>query len=133
MVDRLTVSVLGCLTLFAISACSQPTQEIQVSAKPIDKPELILPYADPIQTREVDWIVVTMDNYEEVFAGLERNGQDVVLFALTDKGYENIALNLSDIRAYIQQQQAIIVAYEGYYKKTNAVIDATNKNINKQN
>lgn len=133
MVDRLTVSVLGCLTLFGISACSQPVQELQVSAKPITKPELTLPYADPIRTRDVEWIVVTADNYEKVFADLERTGQDVVLFALTDKGYENIALNLSDIRAYIQQQQAIIVAYEGYYKETNAIIDATNRNINKQN
>jgi len=133
MVNRLTVNALGFLTLFAISACGQPIKEIQVSTKPIDKPELTLPYADQIQTREVEWIVVTVDNYKEVFAGLERNGQDVVLFALTDKGYENIALNLSDIRAYIQQQQSIIVAYEGYYKETNDVIDATNRNINNQN
>lgn len=129
MANRLTLSVLGCLILFGISACSQPVKEIQVSTKPIDKPELTLPYADQIKTRDVEWIIVTADNYEKVFADLERNGQDVVLFALTDKGYENIALNLSDIRAYIQQQQAIIVAYEGYYKETNDVIDATNRNI----
>jgi hypothetical protein len=133
MADRLTVSALGCLILFGISACSQPVQKIEVSAKPIDKPELTLPYADPIQTRGVEWIIITPDNYEKVFADLKKAGQDVVLFALTDKGYENIALNLSDIRAYIQQQQAIIVAYEGYYKETNALIDATNRNINKQN
>lgn len=133
MANRLTLSVLGCLILFGISACGQPVQEIKVSAKPIDKPELTLPYADPIQARDVEWIIVTADNYEKVFADLKRNGHDVVLFALTDKGYENIALNLSDIRAYIQQQQAIIVAYEGYYKKANALIDDSNKNINNQN
>jgi len=133
MANRLMLSALGCLILFGISACSQPVQEIQVSAKPIDKPELTLPYADPIQSRDVEWIVVTVDNYEKVFANLKQTNQDVVLFALTDKGYENIALNLSDIRAYIQQQQAIIAAYEGYYKESNAAIDAANEQINTVN
>ena len=81
MANRLTLSVLGCLILFGISACSKPVQQIQVSTKPIDKPELTLPYADPIQTRDVEWIIVTADNYEKVFADLKRNGQDVVLFS----------------------------------------------------
>jgi hypothetical protein len=36
---------------------------------------------------------------------------------------------LSDIRAYIQQQQAIIIAYEGYYLKSNTAIDAANEEI----
>lgn len=133
MASRLIVSALGCLTLFLVSACSKPVQEIQVSAKPIDKPELVLPYADPINTRDVQWIIITPENYEKVFADLAKTGQPIVLFGLTDKGYENLSLNLSDIRAYIQQQQAIILAYEGYYKQSNAAIDAANAEINKVN
>jgi hypothetical protein len=99
----------------------------------VNKPELVLPYADPIQARDVQWIVITPDNYEKVFNDLTKSGQPVVFFALTDKGYENISLNLSDIRAFIQQQQAIIAAYEGYYKESNAAIDAANKQINTVN
>ncbi len=133
MVNRLTASVLGFSILF-VSACGKPpVQEIQVSAKPVDKPELVLPYADPIKARDVKWIVVTPDNYEKVFNDLAKNGHPIVLFALTDKGYENIALNLSDIRAYIQQQKAIIAAYEGYYLQSNAAIDAANEEINSLN
>ncbi len=133
MVNRSIASALGCLTLLLISACSKPVQEIQVSAKPVDKPELVLPYADPINTRDMEWVVITPDNFEEVFNDLAKKGQPVVLFALTDKGYENLSLNLSDIRAYIQQQQAIIIAYEGYYKQSNAAIDAANEQINTVN
>ena len=133
MVNRSIASALGCLTLLFISACSKPVREIQVSAKPVDKPELVLPYADPINTRDVEWVVITPDNFEEVFNDLAKKGQPVVLFALTDKGYENLSLNLSDIRAYIQQQQAIIIAYEGYYKQSNAAIDAANEQINTVN
>jgi hypothetical protein len=130
MVSRSIVSALGCLTLLLVSACSKPVQQIQVSAKPVDKPELVLPYADPVKMRDVQWIIITPDNYEKVFSDLSKKGRPVVLFALTDKGYENISLNLSDIRAFIQQQKAIIAAYEGYYKKSNAAIDAANAQIN---
>lgn len=130
MVSRSIVSALGCLTLLLVSACSKPVQQIQVSAKPVDKPELVLPYADPVKMRDVQWIIITPDNYEKVFSDLSKKGGPVVLFALTDKGYENISLNLSDIRAFIQQQKAIIAAYEGYYKKSNAAIDAANAQIN---
>lgn len=126
MVNRLTASALGFLTLFLVNGCSKPVQEIQVSAKPVEKPELVLPYADPIKTRDVQWIIITPDNYEQVFSELQKSGSPVVLFGLTSKGYENLSLNLGDIRAYIQQQKAIIVAYEGYYKESNAAIDAAN-------
>jgi hypothetical protein len=130
MVNRSIASALGCLTLLLISACSKPVQEIQISAKPVDKPELVLPYADPIKARDVQWVIITPDNYEQVFNEMAKKGQPIVLFGLTDKGYENLSLNLSDIRAFIQQQQAIIVAYEGYYKQSNAAIDAANTQIN---
>lgn len=134
MVNRLTASALGFLTLFLVSACGKPpVQEIQISAKPVDKPELVLPYADPILMRDVQWVIITPDNYEEVFNDLAKKGQPIVLLGLTDKGYENLALNLSDIRAFIQQQQAIILAYEGYYKQSNAAIDAANAEINNIN
>lgn len=126
MVNRLTASALGFLTLFLVNGCSKPVQEIQVSAKPVEKPELVLPYADPIKTRDVQWIIITPDNYEQVFSELQKSGSPVVLFGLTSKGYENLSLNIGDIRAYIQQQKAIIVAYEGYYKESNAAIDAAN-------
>lgn len=38
------------------------------------------------------------------------------MFVLTGEGYENLGLNFSDIRALVQQQQQIIIAYENYYK-----------------
>jgi hypothetical protein len=131
-VKRSTVNALGCLLLLSlVSACasSQAVKPIVISAKPVDKPELILPKADRIQTRDVKWIVITPENYQEVFNQLAKDGKQVVLFALTSDGYENVSLNLSDIRAYIQQQQAIILAYEGYYLKSNSAIDAANEEI----
>ena len=69
---------------------------------------------DTLTMRPVEWTIVTTDNIDEVFAQLEANGQNLALFALTDEGYENLGLNFSDIRQLVQQQQAIIIAYDNY-------------------
>lgn len=45
------------------------------------------------------------------------------MFVLTGDGYANLGLNFSDIRAMVQQQQQIILAYERYYKDAEAAMD----------
>jgi len=112
-----------------ISGCSslQPRQ-IEVSTVPVEKPELELPETDEIRLREVEWTLITPDNVEEVLKQAEESGRPVVFFALTDKGYENLGLNISDIRALIQQQKTIISAYENYYKESQEALDGAVKN-----
>lgn len=79
--------------------------------------------------KDVEWILITPENFEEKVADIEKSGRPVVFFALTDAGYENLAINFSSIRAYIQQQKAIIAAYENYYKNANEALDAANSEI----
>ena len=73
----------------------------------------------PIQERPkkvsmppVDWYVITEENLEEKMAELQTNTGNVVVFGITPKGYENLALGIADMRRYIKDQQAIIVYYE---------------------
>ena len=132
MVKRLTASVLGCglAATLLISGCSSPMpRQIEVSAKPIERPQLTLPQADRLSMRKVEWIILTEENVDKILADMSASGKRVALFALTEDGYEAIALNISDLRAYIQQQQAIIAAYEGYYQESNSAIDAANQQL----
>ena len=48
---------------------------------------------------------------------------------MDEKGYASLGLNFSDIRALVQQQQAIIAAYDKYYKGIDEQIDEANKTI----
>jgi hypothetical protein len=91
-----------------------PPAKIVTQTEYVTPPAPIVPKADPLSLRDVEFIIVTPDNFEEVFAKLKG---DKVLFALTSKGYEDIALNLSDVRAYIQQQKRIIILYENVWKE----------------
>lgn len=104
----LIASVLGFTIL---SGCDSTAREIVVTETP--RPPLVVQEPDIISTREVNWIIITPDNYEEVFDFLPAG---TALFAVTAEGYSNLALNLSDIRALVEQQQLIILAYRQYYE-----------------
>ena len=60
-------------------------------------------------------------------AALEKKGYDAVIFGLTDKGYEILALNVAKIKAMSEQQRAKINAYENYYKSQNKKLDEMEK------
>ena len=116
MVKRSIANALGCLIILSvISGCSSLPKQIFVSAEPIDKPKLILPESDELDLREVEWVILVKENWEEQWAKLENSGDALAFFATTDSGYENLGLNYSDIRAFIQQQEAILAAYRSYY------------------
>jgi peptidoglycan hydrolase CwlO-like protein len=134
MVKHSIASVLGCgLAILLLSSCSTPVQQIQVTAKPIEKPELTLPSVDRLEMREIEWVIITEENYKEVFAKLKKTGRPLAIFGLTDKGYANLGLNFSDIRALVQQQKTIIAAYEAYYKDANNALENANKQVDEVN
>ena len=127
MVKRSIANVLGCLTILSIiSGCSSLPKEIFVSAEPIEKPKLILPKSDELDLRDVEWVILVKENWEEQWAKLEKSGEALAFFATTDSGYENLGLNYSDLRAFIQQQEAIIAAYRSYYLEAEEEFDEAN-------
>jgi len=71
----------------------------------------------------VEWVVINQDNLDEKIQQLTANGKPLAMFVLTGDGYSNLGLNFSDIRALVQQQQAIIVAYEEYYQQAEETLD----------
>lgn len=134
MVKHSIVSVLGCgLAILLLSSCSTPVQQIQVTAKPIEKPALTLPPVDKVEMKEIKWVIITEENYKEVFAELKKSGRPLAIFGLTDKGYANLGLNFSDIRALVQQQKTIIAAYEAYYKNAEKALENANKQVDSVN
>lgn len=98
-------------------------RQIEVSSKPIEKPTLTLPPVDEVNMRPVTWIVINEENLDEVQQKLDSEGKAFALYAITGDGYANLGQNFSDIRALVQQQQAIIAAYEGYYQEAEEAMD----------
>ena len=118
MKDRLTASVLGCfMSLLLLNGCATPKVEpvtsVEVKTIEIPRPAPIVPDVDQLSLREVPWVVITPENIDEKFAEIKEG--DLVFFALTRKGYENLALNISDIRANIEQYKKIIAIYQSQF------------------
>ena len=70
----------------------------------------------PLKARGMDWFVVTPENIDQVWAKLKEKNVDLVVFALTDDGYQELAMTMAEVRNYIATQRAIIVKYKEYYE-----------------
>ena len=105
--------------------CLTPKKPLIV-VTPIERVPLTLPNVDSIDTKEVEWTIITVENYEDVFYNLQKNKVDGAIFGLTDQGYVNLSENIAAIRKLVQQQQAIIIAYEKYYKQQSQKIEEHN-------
>ena len=112
---RLIVSVLvfglllnGCAGL-AVKEIS--SYKIEKKKEPLD-----LPMPVPLELIDVEWIVVTKDNIDEVMEKVKAEGGDYALFAVTDEGYKKLSLNFADIRNKLYEQQQIILSYKEYYE-----------------
>ena len=66
----------------------------------------------PLQLSDTRVFVVTKDNFEEFAKEFIELYGELAFVALSMKDYENLALNISDLRRFINQQDKIIVYYE---------------------
>jgi len=89
---------------------------VQIQKKEVERTRLDLPMPPPLKAREMQWFVVTPENIDQVWAKLKEQNADLVVFALTDDGYQELAMTMAEVRNYIASQRAIIVKYKEYYE-----------------
>ena len=110
------VLVFGLIAIL-LSSCAAGVKVIDTYTIEKKREPLALEDPKPLELQDVDWIIITKDNADEVFEKIknDKNG-DYALFALTDNGYEKLALNFADIRNKIAEQRQIILSYKDYYE-----------------
>lgn len=97
-----------------LNGCSrfQAEPEIKVVTK-VEKVKIpTVSRPKPLQLSDTRVFVVTKDNYEEFVKEFTDAYGDLAFVALSMKDYENLALNVADIKRYLEQQNEIIVYYE---------------------
>ena len=103
------------ISLTAISGCSS-VKELEIFTKEIERTPLNLNAPQALEMEELDWIIITEENYKQVFDDLKKKNKDVVLFGLTDDGYETLAVNFAQVRKYIILNKSILQKYKDYYE-----------------
>ena len=108
--------ILIILLAITLTSCTFGERKIKIFQMEEPRAKLNLESPSPLTLDDLRWIIITSKNAEEVFAKLEAEGFDPVLFGLTDKDYETIAKNFAQIRSYLKEQNAILEKYKEYYE-----------------
>jgi hypothetical protein len=99
--------------MMACSCSLLPTKEIQVTAKPLDRTIVQPVMPREIDLKEVRWLTITPENYEEQFAVIENQEGELVFLAMTVPDYEVMAYNMQELKRYITELKDVVV----YYRK----------------
>ena len=114
------IILLSVLAVF-LTSCGSSVQEIQVTTVEVSKTPLNLPNPDPLKLQDVEWIIITKDNANEIFERIKSAGGEYALFAVEDTGYEKLQINFTDIRNKLAEQRQLLLAYREYYEPVNEV------------
>ena len=71
----------------------------------------------PLQLNDTRVFVVTKNNYDEFVKEFTEVYGELAFVALSMRDYELLALNIAEIRRYLNQQKEIIVYYEKAVKE----------------
>ena len=102
------------LSVLFLAGCSrfQPEPEIKVVTK-LEKVQIpTVAQPKPLQLNDTRVFVVTKDNYDQFVEEFTETYGDLAFVALSMKDYQNLALNIADIKRYLEQQKEIILYYE---------------------
>ena len=111
----ITLSLLLATSLL-ISGCSgiwsKPEKEIVVQTKIVNPVIEIKQRPKGVKMLTVKFYVVTEKNYEQFKEKFKKENGDFVFYAMSVPSYENLALDMAELRRYIEQQKEIIIYYE---------------------
>ena len=108
-------------SMIYLSGCSGliPEAEIKTVTKIEQVTVPIVARPKPLQLSDTRVFVVTAENYEEFKKEFTELYGELVFVALSMKDYELLALNIADLRRFLNQQKQIIVYYEEAVKPKN--------------
>ena len=113
---KLIGSVLVSLILItSLTSCSG-VKQLEIFKTEVEREKLNLKKPTPLELEQLQWIIITSDNAEEVFTRLEEAGIDPVLFGLTDKDFELLAKNFARIRNQLKITNDLLDKYKEYYE-----------------
>ena len=113
--DRWKVSLVLLLPLLLLSSgCSSWREVLPVEIKTVEVERKIPTQKRPraVKMNDVYFYVVTEENFAAFKERFQKENGDLLFYALSVRDYETIALNMAELKRFIDQQQQIIVYYE---------------------
>ena len=119
MLQRSLKSILSVLVslilITSLTSCSG-VKQLEIFKTEVEREKLNLKKPTPLELEQLQWIIITSENAEEVFTRLEEAGIDPVLFGITDKDFELLAKNFARIRNQLKITNDLLDKYKEYYE-----------------
>ena len=122
-VQHLRTPIISLLLVSSLTGCASfgnlfgdKVKPIEIQTKAVERTRLDIPFPNPVTVKPIEWIIITPDNAEQVWAKLKDSNADIVLLGLTDNGYEQLAVTIAELRNMIAAQRQIIIKYKEYYE-----------------
>jgi hypothetical protein len=119
----LRTPIISLLLVSSLTGCASfgnlfgdKVKPIEIQTKAVERTRLDIPFPNPVTVKPIEWIIITPDNAEQVWAKLKDSNADIVLLGLTDNGYEQLAVTIAELRNMIAAQRQIIIKYKEYYE-----------------
>ena len=112
--DYWKVSSLLLLSLI-ISSCSSwnPLKTIEIKTVEVERNVPLQNRPRQLDLADIHWYVVTEENFVEFKKRFQKeNGDPLVAYVISVKDYETLAIDMAEIKRYIDQQKQIIIYYE---------------------
>lgn len=108
--------ILILLASFILVGCSAGERKIKIFS--VEEPRQQLDYAmpTPLELEQVKWIIINSENADEVFAKMQEQGLDPVLFGLSDKDFQLLSKNFAQIRNKLKETNTLLEEYKKYYE-----------------
>ena len=123
---KLTLYLMPLLILLLVSSCSnfRAEKEVVTVEKIINPTIALATKPNPVIMKNADVIVITENNLDEVIQKVKAlQGGQFVVYGLDLKSFENLAINMEQIKRYIEQQNEVILYYEKAVREEPKIIE----------
>jgi hypothetical protein len=113
--DRWKVSLVLLLPLLLLSSgCSSWREVLPVEVKTVEV-ERKIPTQNrprPVNLNDIYFYVVTENTFDDFKKRFQKENGDLLFYALSVRDYETIAMNMAELKRFIDQQKQMIIYYE---------------------
>lgn len=100
--------------LLLSSGCSSWREVLPVEVKTVEV-ERKIPTQNrprPVNLNDIYFYVVTENTFDDFKKRFQKENGDLLFYALSVRDYETIAMNMAELKRFIDQQKQIIIYYE---------------------
>ena len=105
-----------CLVPFLLlsSGCSNFKDILPVEIRTVEVERKIptQPRPRPVKLSDIHFYVVTEDTFPAFKVRFEKENGDLLFYAISVRDYETLALNMAELKRFLEQQKQIIIYYE---------------------